>query len=182
MTGQMSGQGAPQATQTFKRQCGTCTLCCKVYDIPALSKPMGVWCGHCETGKGCKVWETRPDQCRAFNCNWIMMDWLGDDWKPEVSKFVFTIDPTSGFLQFQVDPGSPDAWKREPYYQQLKVWAAEGLSRARGVIVFVNRAATLVLPDGDAQLGELGPQDRINIGPGGDGTIKVEVKRGPKPN
>ena len=181
MAGQMSGQGA-QAAPTFKRQCWTCTLCCKVYDIPALSKPMGVWCGHCEPGKGCKVWDARPDQCRAFNCNWIMMDWLGDDWKPEVSKFVFTIDPTSGFLQFQVDPGTPDAWRREPYYKQLKTWANEGLPRARCVLVFVNKAATIVLPDRELQLGDLHPQDRINVGPGGDGTIKVEVKRGPKPN
>ena len=184
MTGQMSGQGAPhessQAAPTFKRTCGSCTLCCKVYGIAATESPVGSWCKHCEPGKGCGIWETRPDFCRQFFCNWIMLDWLGEEWRPDVCKIVFTFDPTSGYLMFQVDPGSPDAWKKEPYYSQIKTWATEGLPRARGTLVFVNKAATLVLPDGDQQLGELGPQDRINIGPGGDGTIKVEVKRGPK--
>ncbi len=182
MTGQMSGQGAAQSGPTFKRTCGTCTLCCKVYGIPATESPVGAWCKHCEPGKGCGIWNSRPDFCRTFFCNWITLDWLNEEWRPDIAKFVFTIDPTSGYLMFQVDPGSPDAWKREPYYSQIKRWSSEGLPRARGTLVFVNKAATLVLPDEDKQLGELGPQDRINIGPGGDGTIKVEVKRGPKPN
>lgn len=181
MTGQMIGQGAPQGAAS-KRSCGTCTLCCKVYDVPAVPKNMGAWCQHCNPGKGCKIWESRPDQCRAFNCNWILMDWLGEEWKPETAKLVFTLEPTSGYLLFQVDPGNPDAWKREPYYSQIKTWAVEALSRGRGTLVFVNKAATLILPDGDAELGELGPDDRIMIGPNGDGTLNVEVKRGAKAN
>ena len=51
MTGQTQGQGAQEAP-AFKRTCGTCTLCCKVYDIPAVAKPMGKWCDHCDVGKG----------------------------------------------------------------------------------------------------------------------------------
>lgn len=180
MTGQ-TGQGATQ-TPAFKRSCGTCTLCCKVYGIEATQSPIGAWCKHCEPGKGCGIWETRPDFCRQFHCNWIMMDWLGEEWRPDISKIVFTIEPNSGFLMFQVDPGTPDAWKREPYYSQIKRWSAEGLPRAKCTLVFVDKQATLVLPDADQPLGELGPQDRINIGPGGDGTIRVEVKRGPKAN
>lgn len=182
MTGENPQPGAQPSEPAMQRQCGPCTLCCKVYDIPATESPIGVWCKHCKPGAGCGIWETRPDFCRSFFCNWIKFDWLGEEWRPDIAKFVFTIDPNSGYLMFQVDPGSPDAWKREPYYSQIKTWAAEGLSRARGTVVFINKTATLVLPDGDAQLGELGPDDRINIGPGGDGTIKVELKRGPKAN
>lgn len=181
MTGQ-TPQGAAPAESAPQRQCGPCTLCCKVYDVPAVESALGVWCKHCAPGKGCGIWETRPEFCRSFFCNWIKLDWLDEEWRPDIARFVFTIDPNSGYLMFQVDPGSPDAWRREPYYSQIKTWASEGLSRAKGTLVFVNKAATLVLPDGEQQLGELGPEDRINIGPGGDGTIKVEVKRGPKAN
>lgn len=105
MTGQMSGQDAAQGAPTFKRTCGTCTLCCKVYGIPATDSAIGSWCKHCEPGKGCGIWETRPDFCRSFFCNWIMLDWLGEEWRPDVSKIVFTMDPASGYLMFQVDPG-----------------------------------------------------------------------------
>ena len=49
------------------RACGPCTLCCKVYALPELEKPPGVWCKHCAPGKGCKVHDALPDQCRLFN-------------------------------------------------------------------------------------------------------------------
>lgn len=179
MSAEISQQGAQPAAAP--RSCGPCTLCCKIYEIAETESALGSWCKHCEPGKGCKIWESRPDFCRAFFCNWIKLDWLGEDWRPDIAKFVFTMDP-NGYLLFQVDPGTPDAWKREPYYSQIKTWANEALSRGRGTLVFVNKAATLILPDGDAQLGELGPEDRISIGPSGDGTLKVEVKRGPKAN
>ena len=172
MAGEASGQAATG------RACGPCTLCCKVYDVPEAASPMGRWCGHCEPGRGCRIWETRPAQCRAFDCNWIKMNWLGEEWRPDRSKFVFTIDPASGNLMFQVDPGSPDAWRREPYYSQIRRWSAEGLARGRCALAFVNKTATLVLPDEDRRLGELGPRDRVSIAPGSDGRIAVEVKRG----
>ncbi|MFV0279458.1 MAG: hypothetical protein ACK5JM_01700 [Rhodoblastus sp.] len=181
----MSGQGAAgQGAQTFKRQCGTCNLCCKLYDTPVVESPAGVWCRHCQPGKGCDIWETRPDQCRAFFCNWIMLDWLGDEWKPDVAKFIFTLDRASGYLQFQVDPQNPEAWKREPYYSQIKTWAIEGLSRARCTLVFVGKAVTLILPDGDEALGELKPEDKIVVEPGRPGTFDVKLQRGAarKPN
>ena len=28
------------------RECGTCTLCCKLIAVAALGKPPGVWCTH----------------------------------------------------------------------------------------------------------------------------------------
>src|SRR5258708_27094970 len=35
------------------RECGSCTLCCKVYNIPEIGKAAGKWCKHCTPGKGC---------------------------------------------------------------------------------------------------------------------------------
>lgn len=145
------------------RECGTCTLCCKVYDVPALEKPAGSWCSHCRPGRGCGIHETRPDHCRAFHCLWMTQTWLGPEWKPERSKLVLTVDPATRHLLVQVDPGAAGAWRRDPFYGQLKRWAAEGARERRQVIVFVNKSATVVLPDRDVALGVLGPGDRIVV-------------------
>ena len=143
------------------RDCGTCTLCCKVYDVPALDKPAGTWCRHCMPGRGCGIHETRPQHCRSFHCLWMTQDWLGPEWKPERSKLVLSVDPATRFMFVQVDPGAPAAWKRDPFYRQIKQWAASGLAERRHVVVFLNKSATVVLPDRDVPLGPLGPGDRI---------------------
>jgi hypothetical protein len=143
------------------RACGTCTLCCKVFDVPELEKPAGEWCRHCSPGRGCGIHATRPDHCRSFHCLWMTQGWLGPEWKPERSKMVLTIDPQTRFLLVQVDPGAASAWKREPYYGQLKQWAAASLSERRHVVVFLNKSATVVLPDRDVALGPIESGERI---------------------
>ena len=143
------------------RACGSCTLCCKVYDVPSLDKPAGEWCGHCKPGRGCGIHLTRPDHCRSFHCLWMTETWLGPEWKPERSKIVLSIDPATRFLFAQVDPGHAVAWKREPYYGQLKRWAAASAHQGRHVVVFVNKHATVVLPDRDVPLGVFEPGERL---------------------
>lgn len=143
------------------RSCGTCTLCCKVYDVPAVEKSAGTWCRHTLKGRGCGIHETRPQHCRSFHCLWMMQDWLGAEWKPDRAKMVLSIDPATRFLFVQVDPGSASAWKREPYYGQLRRWAATSLQQKRYVLVFVNKSATVILPDRDVPLGVFEPGDRL---------------------
>src|SRR5690348_640573 len=69
------------------RQCGTCTLCCKVAAVDEISKPNGVWCRHCTKGRRCSVYEVRPLSCRSFYCQWMLERSLGPEWKPERAKF-----------------------------------------------------------------------------------------------
>jgi hypothetical protein len=45
-----------------ERSCGDCTLCCKVMAVEALGKPAGSWCSHCKPGRGCLIYETRPEE------------------------------------------------------------------------------------------------------------------------
>jgi hypothetical protein len=164
--------GAALAT----RVCGSCTMCCKVYDVPEVDSLAGQWCRNCAPGRGCVAWETRPDQCRKFECLWRTQEWLGPEWKPETAKMIFTIDPTGRFLQFQVDPGAPNAWKRQPYYGNIKSWAASGVASGKFVLVFVNKAATLVLPDRDVAVGELGANDRLVLNMK-NGVLDYEIQR-----
>ncbi|MGU3362921.1 hypothetical protein ACLBWX_21580 [Methylobacterium sp. M6A4_1b] len=143
------------------RACGTCTLCCKVYDVPAVESVAGQWCRHTKQGRGCAIHATRPDHCRAFHCLWMTETWLGSEWKPERAKMVLSLDPVSRHMNVQVDPGQPNAWHREPYYGQLKRWATASLAQKRHVLVHLNKTTTVVLPDRDVALGVFEPGDRM---------------------
>jgi hypothetical protein len=160
------------------RDCGSCTLCCKVYDVPAVEKLAGTWCRHCLPGRGCGIHETRPQHCRSFHCMWMTETWLGPEWKPERSKLVLSVDPVTRFLLVQVDPGAAGAWRRDPYYGQLKSWSAAGIQQNRQVIVFLNKSATVVLPDRDVPLGVMGPNDRIVARPRSTATgVTLDVEK-----
>ena len=73
------------------RECGACTLCCKVYALPEFAKPPGVWCKHCAPGKGCAIHEAPPDQCRQFFCLWMTDGTMPAEWKPDQARFVLSI-------------------------------------------------------------------------------------------
>jgi Fe-S-cluster containining protein len=32
---------------------------------------MNKWCEFCDKGTGCKIYPTRPSECRTFNCLWL---------------------------------------------------------------------------------------------------------------
>ena len=145
------------------RVCGGCTLCCKVYALPALEKPPGVWCRHCEPGKGCKIHDALPERCRLFNCLWLSDGKLPDEWRPDRAKFVLSIHPTNGFVYGQVDPGSPAAWRRAPYFAGLKAMAKALLAERRHVLMFVGDQATLVMPDEALPLGTMTARDNFRI-------------------
>jgi len=69
------------------RECGTCTLCCKVAAVEEVDKRNGVWCLHCVSGKRCTIYQQRPPSCRSFYCQWMVEKGLGLEWKPERAKF-----------------------------------------------------------------------------------------------
>jgi hypothetical protein len=145
------------------RSCGTCTLCCKVFEVPSLQKPAGSWCRHCSPGAGCGIHETRPAHCREFFCLWMTDRTMPDEWKPERSKIVLTTFPGNGFLYVQVDPGSPQAWRKAPFYDKLRAMARSLNEKGRHVVVFVNDDATLIMPDEAVPLGRMKPTDNFKI-------------------
>lgn len=147
------------ASAVAGRHCGTCTLCCKVFAIDELGKPEGRWCAHCVPGRGCGIHAGRPQACRDFFCLWLQDAALPEEWKPERAKFVLSVFPATGFVYAQVDPGAPQAWRREPYLSGLTGLAAELLPQGRHVVVFVNREATLIMPTGPLPLGPMSPED-----------------------
>jgi hypothetical protein len=151
----------PPAQLVPGRECGSCTLCCKVYSIPEIGKAANKWCKHCTPGKGCKIHDDLPSQCSVFNCLWRTKEELPPYWKPEQSKMVVTIFPLTEFIYVQVDAGTPGAWLKQPYYNDLQLWAKNNLPKGIHVIVFVNDIATLIMPDDTIELGPMNPTDRL---------------------
>jgi hypothetical protein len=147
------------------RQCGACTLCCKVYALPELKKPPGAWCKHCAPGKGCAIHDAAPGQCRRFFCLWMTDGGMTAEWRPDRARFVLSIYPANGFIYGQVDPGSPDSWRRAPYFDALRRIAKTLLEEKRHVIMFVDESATLVMPDDVLPLGRMTPEESFRIEP-----------------
>ncbi len=56
------------------RTCGPCTACCKTHKICELDKPVGKWCPHCIPGQGCQIYQSRPESCKGFRCEWLKGD------------------------------------------------------------------------------------------------------------
>jgi hypothetical protein len=148
------------------RACGTCSLCCKVLRISELAKPAGQWCTHCRPGIGCGIHATRPFVCRGFYCEWMISKGLGPEWRPEQARF--TLFKTNGGrrLTAHVDPGYPSAWRRSPYYENLKAWAMQAVQKTPEmdlVDVMIGEQVIVILPDREVDLGIVAADEFVTL-------------------
>lgn len=141
------------------RECGTCTLCCKVMGIQEIEKPMGAWCTHCLPGKGCAIYANRPTECRTFSCDWLKAEALGPEWKPEKCKIVL-VSRYNRIVAY-VDAAFPSAWRKSPYIERLMALMQVSLKEGKLVYVAIGDRHTLLLPDGPRELGPLGRDDEV---------------------
>lgn len=141
------------------RECGDCTLCCKVMAIETLAKPVGSWCPHCKPGRGCLIYANRPTECQSFSCLWLADDKLDEHWKPNKSKLVLTTSEDG--IEVRCDPGFPDAWHKEPFRTEIREWALSGESLDMTVVVIAGQRMILVTPELELDLGIVQPDERI---------------------
>src|SRR5712691_7849777 len=137
------------------RSCGDCSLCCKLPQIDELDKPEGVWCRHCAPRRGgCTIYETRPTSCRTFHCSWLVDSEFGPEWRPLTCKMVVFLERNGSRLAIRVVPEYPDAWRREPYYSQIKRWSRAAVDARQQVVVYIRRRVIVILPDKDVDFGD----------------------------
>lgn len=139
------------------RQCGDCAMCCKLPQITDLQKPANTWCTHCTSHKSCGNYDHRPQMCRDFFCLFITTDALGEEWRPSHARFLLTMKETNldrHQLVVMVDPAYPDAWRKEPYFSNLKRWSAEFY-----VILTIGDHWRALFPEHEVDLGLVGTQD-----------------------
>jgi len=135
------GTSAEWAAQTG-RECGQCSLCCKLLHVRELNKPANQWCQHCRPGKGgCSIWGNTPDICRLYFCGWRITRAFGDEWFPLKSHMVLSLNRQTKngvqILMVTVDPQHREIWQQEPYYGQLRELARRGMLSADPMIVIV---------------------------------------------
>jgi hypothetical protein len=135
------------------RACDGCTLCCKLVPVTALAKPRGTWCAHCAIGRGCGIYAERPPECRDFHCGYLRDATLDAQWQPERCKMVVAIASDSSRLVVHVDPGRPDAWRRDPFFSRIKQWSVAAMKLRRLVLVCQGPNVIVVFPDREKNLG-----------------------------
>lgn len=133
------------------RECGGCTLCCKLPAVEALRKPQEQWCDHCHIGTGCRIYDLRPAECRTFTCLWLQNDTIPEDLRPDKSKVVIYRTSESQIMA-HVDPSRPDAWKQPRMYGLLNHLAVQ-----RGFTVIIGHSGMthFALCQGTKQMEEL---------------------------
>lgn len=112
---------------TNVRQCGSCTLCCRLLPVKELGKGSDERCKH-QRHTGCAIYATRPAPCRLWFCRWLLNDDGGTLSRPDRSHYVIdsvpdfvTLDPNRDgtekadlpVLQIWCDPKHPEA-HRDP--------------------------------------------------------------------
>jgi hypothetical protein len=107
------------------RQCGGCTLCCRLLPQVELAKPANSRCRHQQTGRGCAIYDKRPPACRTWSCAWLIDPDASDLSRPDRARYVIDIvldyvklrDQAGEVrhqipvLQIWLDPAQPDAWR-----------------------------------------------------------------------
>jgi len=155
--------GAQTTTRTG-RDCGKCSLCCKVLGIGELKKPAGSWCSHCKPGKGgCAIYQQRPSECDNFNCLWLTSSEFDSAWYPPTAKMVVHLESDGNRVALRVDPAFPTRWREEPYYGRLKAYARYAADNRSQVVVYNGTRVTVVLPNKDVELGHIAEGDYIIV-------------------
>lgn len=134
------------------RACGSCSLCCKLLDIPELEKPASLMCRHFAKGAGCSIHADRPSPCRTFQCFWSTTPQMPEEWRPSNAGFFVWTDAPDRLI-VEVDPNKPDAWRRSPYQQQIRSWPRYNAQQVLEVVVRIGQRMIVVFADAEIDLG-----------------------------
>lgn len=112
--------------KTKTRECGSCTMCCKVLGIRELEKMPNVMCKHVVKGKGCGIYDVRPPTCRSFSCTWLLTDTMPEELKPNKCHAVFAMyEQQPDQVTIYVDPGYPHAFREGALAHAIELFLAK---------------------------------------------------------
>ena len=72
------------------RRCGSCSECCIALSVKEIEKPSMVRC-ESVCSAGCRVYESRPESCKSFECLWLMGAGSNAD-RPDRIGAVFSVE------------------------------------------------------------------------------------------
>jgi hypothetical protein len=126
------------------RPCGDCRLCCKVFPLPVLNKPAGLWCRHAGAG-GCAIHGPgMPEVCRQYDCFWREHEILVEAWRPDRTGIVVT---EAGSVAIDSVPNSP---RRVPVviFQLNDASAGHGPAAEEMLELFVRKGFAVMIVNG----------------------------------
>ncbi len=105
------------------KDCGACTLCCKLLPIDWMQSEAGGECSACDVGIGCTIFYAADARCRSFECMYRQVE-CHADLRPDRCGVVFE-KMSAHLLYGSIDPdiGFTDAAKR-----QVSAFNREGFS------------------------------------------------------
>lgn len=169
------------APVVYGRQCGECSMCCKLMEITELGKPAGAWCAHVRKGNGCAIYGKHPPSCVAFGCGYLHWPMAGDHWRPSRCKMVIVAEDAAR-MAIHVDPATPNVWKAEPHYSDLKRWARSAAeNQFQQLVVVIGRRMIAILPDRDLDLGIVAEDEVVLTGQLADGSYTARKLKASDP-
>jgi hypothetical protein len=141
------------------RECGGCTLCCKLVPTAEVDKPANQRCKH-QRRTGCNIYARRPVSCELWSCQWLLGNDTADLRRPDRSRYVIDMMPDYVTLvhddtgerqpievvQIWCDPLARNAWKNDPaLLDYIERRGAEGKA---AIIRFAQADAVTVFPPG----------------------------------
>jgi hypothetical protein len=80
--------------------------------LRTVEKKSGEWCERCAIGTGCKTYESRPQECREFQCLWLIEETIPASVRPDRSRVVLTATADGRRVVAHVDTARPDAYRK----------------------------------------------------------------------
>ena len=172
-----------ERTRHSGRECGSCSLCCRVLEITELAKPAHTWCRHCRPGKGgCSIYAARPPVCRGFACLWRLDANCPEHWFPQRARKVIheTVQRGERTITINVEQRYFERWREEPYYSDIRRLALRGLKQSNGdrfaTRVVVGARSWLILPHREIELSAGDCGVFVPVGPDKFEWIKVRSR------
>jgi hypothetical protein len=139
------------------RQCGECTLCCKLLPVRELKKAANTRCQFQQFHKGCKIYAKRPPSCAIWSCRWLTNQDTHDLQRPDQAHYVLDSEPDfvtvfdhktqqthkMPVIQLWIDPKFPKAYRDPALRRYLLRRSEEGFI---GIARFNSEDAITLIP------------------------------------
>ena len=108
-------------------ECGKCTLCCKLPNIPTTNSKPNEWCKYFDKNKRCTIYGNHPEECKEYLCTYAQMKYAHLDLRPDKCGIIF--DKISDTLILGSVDGAIDDLS-DLVKRQINEFGKEGLSVA----------------------------------------------------
>lgn len=121
-------------------ECGGCTLCCKLINVPWMNSPAGEYCKECVAGKGCKIYDTVISKnCLDYQCAYAQQEKASINLRPDICHVIFEKLNNRNMIGLVEENYSIS----DDVKSQIKLFIQEGLSVT---LVYLGNPVPAIIP------------------------------------